>query len=283
MSAHEDFCGCGEYDCRRCFNADERPEHSTGNAWLDEALAASPSEETDCACDGVGMCAEHVHKMVEAHPMESPSADDVEAVAMFLDSLRGKAVTKGTGVMLSWEDAQGFALVLHAAANRLRASLAASPSEETLHAAASDLRHIASGGTCAPETLRAHADALLASAAPSKEIGGPDIWVLLEAAYRERQSGKFGRWPAQIAVENAIKTLMTEREQAADNFDMMTEKWGQAEAEGAREAKRLREFVQRLAADPCARFPFKEHCGECTPCCARASLRATPPETETEP
>ena len=35
---------------------------------------------------------------------------------------------------------------------------------ETLHAAASDLRHVANGGSCAPETLLAHADALLAQA-----------------------------------------------------------------------------------------------------------------------
>ena len=35
---------------------------------------------------------------------------------------------------------------------------------ETLHAAASDLRHIANGGSCEPSTLLAHADALLAQA-----------------------------------------------------------------------------------------------------------------------
>jgi hypothetical protein len=36
---------------------------------------------------------------------------------------------------------------------------------ETLHAAASDLRHVANGGSCAPETLLAHADALLTTQA----------------------------------------------------------------------------------------------------------------------
>lgn len=47
------------------------------------------------------------------------SAEDVRAVARFLDQKREEAASGRRGVMLSWEDAQGFALTLHAAADAL--------------------------------------------------------------------------------------------------------------------------------------------------------------------
>jgi hypothetical protein len=57
---------------------------------------------------------------------------------------------------------------------------------QTLHAAASDLRFVASGGTCDPRTLAEHADALLAIAAPQRaptgERAGGEEPVQLEAA-----------------------------------------------------------------------------------------------------
>lgn len=62
--------------------------------------------------------------------MELPptvSADDVRAVAAFLDQKLLAAHAGKRGVMLSWEDAQGFVLVLRAAADALPA---ASPSPE---------------------------------------------------------------------------------------------------------------------------------------------------------
>jgi uncharacterized protein YfcZ (UPF0381/DUF406 family) len=45
------------------------------------------------------------------------------------------------------------------------------------------------------------------------------------------QSGSRGRYPAQIVLERAITTLMTERNTAADNFDMMVQTWRDAEDE----------------------------------------------------
>jgi hypothetical protein len=44
MSACDDFCGCGEYSCRECFNDGDGTDSQTGNAWLDEALARSAPE-----------------------------------------------------------------------------------------------------------------------------------------------------------------------------------------------------------------------------------------------
>ena len=34
MSAHEEFCGCGEYSCAQCFGG---TADAVGNAWFDQA------------------------------------------------------------------------------------------------------------------------------------------------------------------------------------------------------------------------------------------------------
>lgn len=49
----------------------------------------------------------------------SCTAADLRVVAKLLDQKRQAAADAGRGVMLSWEDAHGFALTLHAAANAL--------------------------------------------------------------------------------------------------------------------------------------------------------------------
>ena len=66
-------------------------------------------------------------------------------------------------------------------------TLATTPTNarDTLHAAASDLRFVANGGTCDPSTLNAHADALLALSAQGDE-GARDTarldWMQEQAA-----------------------------------------------------------------------------------------------------
>lgn len=44
MSAYDDFCGCGEYDCGECFGGGApRPP---GNAWLDLACRVFPNSRS---------------------------------------------------------------------------------------------------------------------------------------------------------------------------------------------------------------------------------------------
>ena len=38
MGAHEDFCGCGDYDCRHCFGGVRPADAITENAHLDDAI-----------------------------------------------------------------------------------------------------------------------------------------------------------------------------------------------------------------------------------------------------
>lgn len=40
MSAHEEFCGCGEYDCSECFGGSDAARPN-GNAWIDAAVRAA--------------------------------------------------------------------------------------------------------------------------------------------------------------------------------------------------------------------------------------------------
>jgi hypothetical protein len=48
LSAHEEFCGCGEYDCRECFSAGAGAGSRTGNAWLDEAIVHPRTRVVHC-------------------------------------------------------------------------------------------------------------------------------------------------------------------------------------------------------------------------------------------
>lgn len=39
MNAYDEFCGCGEYACTKCFGGERPADAVTDNAWLDAALS----------------------------------------------------------------------------------------------------------------------------------------------------------------------------------------------------------------------------------------------------
>ena len=102
----------------------------------------------------------------------------------------------------------------------------ASDVKDTLHAAASDLRFMASGGQCAPETLRAHADALLALL-PTPAVGAagePVAWALYhDENPRPWTVDLFKRSDEDVGVGNRVVPLYAHPSAGAGVTEEMVE------------------------------------------------------------
>lgn len=67
MSASDEFCGCGDYECRACFwGSAPRP---TGNAWLDLAYLVFPNSRSMSREERKEFTASFWPKLDEAEPI----------------------------------------------------------------------------------------------------------------------------------------------------------------------------------------------------------------------